>query len=412
MRVVGIFTVLLCSVIQVYSQGCSLPVAPSDEQHLPILVDNSGSVPKLALPHHGNIELNKGDKILLSCPNPRNTLTLTKTDSAEAECVGGETLKILDENQDYQSVLCAKGLRGSALPTDDECAEGQGYIIKIGFPQADDQFLTLIEVCYDAANGNALYTTHTLYGSEMEYRSKESYRPGFSTAGLAPGVAANVAYKQATQKTVLNKLLGSAKLAEQYINRKSFLARGHLSPDADFLFASWQFATFFYVNTVPQWQAVNNGNWKRLESLAKDSAAAYDEDLQVYTGAHGVLSLPDVNGVDTEIHLSNDKLAVPKFMWKILQSKSSGKAIAFVSLNNPFLTELDTSDKICTDICSDYGWDEEAWSNGAKGFIYCCDVDELLEAVPAGPKLNVKGILAAPGSSCGLGRFGFRRQGC
>lgn len=111
--------------------------------------------------------------------------------------------------------------------------------------------------------------------------SKSNYRPPFSTEALGPGVSADVAYKQIFEKATFTKLLGSSKLADKYINQDSYLARGHLAPDEDFLFASWQYATFFYINTVPQWQAINNGNWKRLENLVRSTADFYNEDLQV-----------------------------------------------------------------------------------------------------------------------------------
>ena len=36
-----------------------------------------------------------------------------------------------------------------------------------------------------------------------------------------------------------------------------FLARGHLSPNADFIFYSWMDSTYHFVNVAPQWQAFN-----------------------------------------------------------------------------------------------------------------------------------------------------------
>lgn len=41
-----------------------------------------------------------------------------------------------------------------------------------------------------------------------------------------------------------------------------YLARGHMSPDADFVIIPNQDATYYYINALPQWQAFNNGNWK------------------------------------------------------------------------------------------------------------------------------------------------------
>ncbi len=43
------------------------------------------------------------------------------------------------------------------------------------------------------------------------------------------------------------------------------LARGHLAPDAAFIYDAFQEATYYFINVAPQFQAFNNGNWKALE---------------------------------------------------------------------------------------------------------------------------------------------------
>ncbi|KAK9885058.1 hypothetical protein WA026_009281 [Henosepilachna vigintioctopunctata] len=398
MKSVGILMLVICLAFQVHSQDCFLPIDVYDDKHLPVLIDNSQKELQLKLPLRGNIELSRGEKILLSCPNSGNSLELAHSVSADATCVNDETITVLNQDQEYEGVLCSNSLRGTALTTEEICGNGTGHIIKLGFPTENNQFLTLIRVCYDAKNGNALYSTHILYGKEITYAAKASSRPSFSSAELAPGVAANRVYKQATQKDIFSDLLGSAQLASKYINSKSYLTRGHLAPNADFLFTSWKFTTFFYVNTVPQWSADNSGNWNRVETIVKKAAALYQEDFRVFTGGYEVLTLPDINNVDKEIYLSNKLLAVPKYIWKILYSESTGKAIAFITLNNPFLTELKSSDKLCPDICNDYGWGNKGWKKGTNGYVYCCDARNLLKVIPTAPQIDVTGIISAPPS--------------
>lgn len=59
-------------------------------------------------------------------------------------------------------------------------------------------------------------------------------------------------------------IVGSAELAAQYINVSidHYLARGHLAPDGDFIDAASQDASYYFMNTAPQFQSFNNGNWK------------------------------------------------------------------------------------------------------------------------------------------------------
>lgn len=76
---------------------------------------------------------------------------------------------------------------------------------------------------------------------------------------------------QANQRDVLTTLLGEAS-ANRALTR-SYLSRGHLAPDADFLLGTWQDVTYFYINTAPQWQTINGGNWLRLENTVRSFAS-------------------------------------------------------------------------------------------------------------------------------------------
>ena len=88
----------------------------------------------------------------------------------------------------------------------------------------------------------------------------ESARPNFKTTGSAPHVNPATSYTQASQLIRLTALLGSEAQAQKFIYTNSYMARGHLAPDADGIFRSWQFATYFYTNVAPQWQVKINFN--------------------------------------------------------------------------------------------------------------------------------------------------------
>ena len=56
---------------------------------------------------------------------------------------------------------------------------------------------------------------------------------------------------------------------------QNWLARGHLAPDASFVYQEEADATYFYINVAPQFQSFNNQNWKSLEKITRDIAIRY-----------------------------------------------------------------------------------------------------------------------------------------
>ncbi|XP_030758924.1 uncharacterized protein LOC115884470 [Sitophilus oryzae] len=221
--------------------------------------------------------------------------------------------------------------------------------------------------------------------------SSFSLRPDFSTDGLNVSIPASLSYKKVAQKSMFSKLLNSSILAGHYINENSFLARGHLTPQADFLLASSQYSTYFYINVAPQWQTINNGNWKSVESVVRTLSRTYG-DLTVYTGTHDILTYENNHRIETRIYLAlNEILPVPKYFWKIAYDPKSRKGIAFVIKNDPF-TEI--SNNFCTDICTTAGYRNSAWKSRSGGYVWCCDVKEFRNIVHIPPLiLSGNGIL-------------------
>lgn len=132
-----------------------------------------------------------------------------------------------------------------------------------------------------------------------------------------------------------------------------FLSKGHLVAKADFFYGAQQHATFFYTNAAPQWQTVNGANWNSLENDARSFAGRIGSDLTVYTGTHGIATLPNVNNQETNLYLGGSSMPVPRMFWKVLYNPNTQAGIAFVSLNNPYQSAASAAqDVLCTNICS------------------------------------------------------------
>lgn len=143
------------------------------------------------------------------------------------------------------------------------------------------------------------------------------------------------------------------------------------------IFFSHQWATYYYINVVPQFQSINNGNWKHIENSVRRKAAQLKRELFVFTGAHEILELKN-----KKISLEKNALEVPKWMWKIIMDKESNAGIGFITFNNPFSS---SATHLCKDICIEYGWDWKDRKSFTKGYTICCKIDELMSVIESIP---------------------------
>lgn len=183
---------------------------------------------------------------------------------------------------------------------------------------------------------------------------------------------------------------------QQYFTKKSFLSRGHLTPDADFIFPSGQFATYFLANVCPTFQVVNGGNYVRVEMLARKIAGDRNEIFDVYTGVHDVLSVIDSSGDVQELYLSDGNLiTVPKWIWKVMVSQGKGDGISFATLNNPFVDRSDIRD-LCPNVCQSAGFADKHFNDFRKGYTICCTVADLKKVVNTIPNsVQARSLLTA-----------------
>lgn len=282
---------------------------------------------------------------------------------------------------------CSSQISGNAININSKCAT-DGSVIVIGFQLSDGKgFVNLFDVCYNKKKGSSIYTRHVLQGVAIKNAMKSSSRPStFKTAEVPSNIEAAKSFTKSNQMKRFEEIFNDREKAEEYLN-KTYLARGHLAPDGDFLFVSWQFATYYYINTVPQWQSINNANWKHIESVIRSKADKLKQDCLIYTGAFDVLKLNN-----KKISLEKDGLEVPKYTWKIIKVPSDDSGIAFLTYNNPFATSAPNS--LCKDICKDYGWDWKDRKTFSKGYTICCDVQTLMNAVSViPPEAQVTSIL-------------------
>lgn len=223
------------------------------------------------------------------------------------------------------------------------------------------------------------------------------FRPSKFLAGkFYPGIDIDYLYKFETQLDTLARILDSDELAKERLKKSvQFLSRGHMAAKADFVYGAQQRSTFWYLNTAPQWQSFNGGNWNFLEISVRRFAASRRLDLDVYTGVHGQMTMEDIRGKQQPVylHAEGTVMSVPKFYWKVIYDPLSKRGTAFVGLNDPFIRLVTDDVFLCTDISEGIKWLDWRPRNITSGISYACSVADLRKAVPVVPLLDVIGIL-------------------
>ncbi|RZF33904.1 hypothetical protein LSTR_LSTR009928 [Laodelphax striatellus] len=123
--------------------------------------------------------------------------------------------------------------------------------------------------------------------------------------------------------------------------------------------------------------------------------------LLIYTIPHGVAVLPDVDGTYQPLYLyfdenNNGLIPVPKLYIKAVVDPVSKTGIAFLTVNNPYVTMEEIQEQnyvICEDICDVLDWLTWDPTNIKKGYSYCCNIKDLAKSLDFMPEIDVDDIL-------------------
>lgn len=377
----------------VITSECSVNIRDQIAVKDPVFLRESNGVYNLWSPDGPALIWSPGEQTQIVCSGSGNSITITGSISSPITCSSGNSFLLDGTTQNSLNLQCENTITGQNEQTTNTCWQDTAIMQRIGFNTNSLAigFVTYIDVCYSMASGSVRYTRHIIPGRAIDYAVIESSRPAFKSAGTPGHISPASSYTQANQLIRLTDLLGSQAQAAKFIYTNSYLARGHLAPDADGIFRSWQFSTYFYLNAAPQFQATNAGNWLRVENAARAKASSSQVDLIIFTGNEGILTLPHVDGREIPISLESGGIEVPKWFWKIINNPVTNQGIALITLNNPFAT---TSVSLCSDVCGSYGWENTNYADYSKGYTYCCTVQTLMAAVPGIPsEAAVGGVL-------------------
>uniref|UniRef100_A0A6M2DWU0 Putative alkaline nuclease n=1 Tax=Xenopsylla cheopis TaxID=163159 RepID=A0A6M2DWU0_XENCH len=393
------------------SSGCSVPITGGLGNPQPLFVVPGTDKFLEPKDSSGNLRLEYNQEVELVCAgNQFNTLSMpwfwwlsrdTYSDIITATCIEGSTFELPWGKANISTARCVSNPFHEAQRTGRKCGrdDGRSEIYEIGFELSTGRVLKLFDLCHDSDMAETLYSHHKMTAANAGYQHSVP-RPNFIQDHFDFPV--DNAYKRKSQKEMIAQILNSTKLANELVHDTNdyFMARGHLAAKVDFIYGSQQRGTFYFLNTAPQWQTFNGGNWEHIESSVRDFVGARGIEVDLYTGTDGVLTFPNEKGVQKEIYLNfdenaNPRLPVPKIYYKIIYQPKTKLGVVLIGVNNPYasLDEIRKDYIYCSDIISKLDWLDFDSKDLKRGYTYACDLNEFFKAVPNAPQLDVEGLL-------------------
>jgi len=296
----------------------------------------------------------------------------------------GPVFSINEASHNFSSIRCFKSPE-STVKDDGYCivpsvVKGRiGYNLKFGF-------LEVIEVCYDILRHITAHTKHTLHRNVV---SNESEMDRKNYILLEFFETPDQFYTCENQIASLGHFLHSETLAKRFISCDNgsdmYLTKAHLVPRNDFLYQFQRKTTSYDVNTAPQWQTINSGNWRILENRIRRYANTNNVDLTIVTGTLNVTTLPNLSDVQKHLYLTkgrntNITLPLPALFWKLVHDRTSNSGIVFLLVNSPYHNNpVKSGFVVCDCICSKTTSWFDGWNrfDTRRGYVYCCTVRDF-----------------------------------
>ncbi|KAH8394731.1 hypothetical protein KR222_002831, partial [Zaprionus bogoriensis] len=257
---------------------------------------------------------------------------------------------------------CGNPMRATPVRVADSDCPQQMYAVGYGI---DGRHLELFRACYDERRASVLYAQSEVY--HKSYFAKRPSVDGFTTDGIVtPAQAA--AYMKHNLYNAFCSILGQT---QRYLPsaRELVINRGHLVASADFLFVDQMVSTFRYLNVVPQFKSINDGNWEKIERWLRDQVPP-SSHLRIKTGGIDVLRLRDESGGVCCVYLAaGDRLPVPQWTYKLVRDATGRGIYAFLTFNSIFERQRPSTPDFCRPVACPLSLPD----NADAGFTYCCE---------------------------------------
>ncbi|XP_039501877.1 uncharacterized protein LOC120458325 [Drosophila santomea] len=240
--------------------------------------------------------------------------------------------------------------------------DGSGNLYAVGYT-IDGKDLEIYRSCFDPQQGRVLYSQSDVY--YKRFFPKRPFVEFVADEMFSPQEAA--AYMKSNIYFAFKCIYGDG---QSYLSSANSLVinRGHMVASADFLFMDQMGSTFRYLNVVPQFKSINDGNWEKVERWVR-SQIPQSTFFRVKSGGIGILTLPDTRGFLQSAFLSGSRIPVPEWTYKVVRDATGNGLYVFLTYNNTFRSERPQ----CLDICQQVNCPFGLPNKPADGFTFCCD---------------------------------------
>ncbi|EDS26581.1 deoxyribonuclease I [Culex quinquefasciatus] len=370
-------------------RNCVLPLKPDWSFFSPLIFSQDGTLisTENVSDETEDITLAVGDEVLLSC-SPNYFREFSSEKVLKAKCKKDKTLVVNGMDKNFVSELSCEVRSIEEIIVPVRGCPNNARSIEYGYTNpVNEKSYILGEACYDVKRGQTLFV-HT------------KIKSGTNTVdALALRTVNNVSYFRqehptSRYKIEMNKALNINDQAERFKavfgtkNVPKIEARRYINED---------------LLTHKQYQSVLKLAWnyqimKDLDALDNFDYLVTDitdldaKEIEIYTGAHGVLSLKDKNDNNVDVYLKENRFPVPKFHWTVV--RSGNKAVAFAIVNKPQLSDKEREkDAFCTSICDQLTWistlkENDSYSNPRFGYVLCCELNDFRKTIKEMPPLT------------------------
>ncbi|XP_053665638.1 uncharacterized protein LOC128714782 [Anopheles marshallii] len=381
--------------ITAVERNCIVPLKPDWSYSSPLIFTQNGV---LISPESDSqlmeITLATGDEVVLSC-SPNYFREFSSEKVLWARCKKDTTFVVNGMDKNFVSALACK-----ERPIEEIIVAVRGCpatlrSIEYGFtnPVTNKSYI-LGEACYDVKLGRTHFIhtkvksgTNSIEQLALKVKDNATYFHGYHPTqrykvDLSKALNIN---DQAERFRPVFGVKNAPKIeSRRYINEALLTHRQYLSV----LKMAWNY------QIVKDRELLLN-----LDRLLQDIRALEVSEVEIYTGAHGVMTLQDKHNQSAEVYLVREnRFPVPRLHWTVVRSLE--RAVAFAVFGKSPQTEQEQDRRsFCTDLCEQISWlkklhENDAWQDGRAGYVLCCELEDFRRTVKEMPPISgVKAVL-------------------